>query len=62
LGLRTFSCTPPAIPEIKRTVRSVTMEQSLQVARKVMSLDSENEISNYLRSETRKILPEAYGE
>ncbi len=62
LGLRTFSCAPPAIPEIKKMVRTVSMEQARQVARKVMSFDSENEITNYLRMETRKVLPEAYGE
>lgn len=60
LGLRTFSCTPPAIPEIKKVVRSVTMEQALEVARRVMNFDSEKEILNYLRVETHKLLPEAY--
>ena len=62
MGLRVFSCSPPAIPEIKKVIRSVTMEQSLQVARKVLSFDSDKEIINYLRAVTRRILPEAYGE
>jgi phosphotransferase system enzyme I (PtsI) len=62
MGLRVFSCTPPAIPEIKKVIRSVTMEQSLQVARKVLSFDSDKQILNYLRAETRKILPEAYAD
>ena len=60
LGLRTFSVAPPAIPEIKKVIRSVTMEQALQVARRVMSFDSDMEVTNYLRVETRRILPEAY--
>jgi phosphotransferase system enzyme I (PtsI) len=60
LGLRTFSCTPPAIPEIKKVIRSVTMEQALEVARRVMNFDSDKEIMNYLRMETHKLLPEAY--
>ena len=60
LGLRTFSVAPPAIPEIKKVIRSVTMEQALQVARRVMSFDSDKEVINYLRVETRRILPEAY--
>jgi phosphotransferase system enzyme I (PtsI) len=60
MGLRTFSCTPPAIPEIKKIIRSVTMEQALEVARRVLSFDSEKEIMNYLRMETHKLLPEAY--
>ncbi|MFW6066357.1 MAG: putative PEP-binding protein, partial [Planctomycetota bacterium] len=59
LGLRSFSCTPPAIPEIKKIVRSVTMEQALKVAQRVLSFDSDKEVVNYLRTETRRVLPEA---
>ncbi|MFB3893397.1 MAG: phosphoenolpyruvate--protein phosphotransferase [Phycisphaerae bacterium] len=62
LGLRTFSCTPPAIPEIKKVIRSVTLEQANEVARRVMDFDSDKEIVNYLRAETRKVLPEAYAD
>jgi len=62
LGLRTFSCAPTAIPEIKKIIRSVTMEQAAVVAQRVMSFDSEKETINYLRVETRKVLPEAYPE
>jgi len=62
LGLRTFSISPPAIPEIKKIIRSVTMEQALEVARRVMGFDSEAEVSNYLRMETSKLLPEAFAD
>jgi phosphotransferase system enzyme I (PtsI) len=62
LGLRTFSAAPPAIPEVKKIIRSVTMEQALQVARRVMSFDSDKEITNFLRVETRRILPGALTE
>lgn len=62
LGLRTFSCSVPAIPEIKKIIRSVTMEQANEVARRVMSFDSDKETINYLRAETRKVLPEAYAD
>jgi phosphotransferase system enzyme I (PtsI) len=62
LGLRRFSCTPSAIPEIKKVIRSVTMQQSLEVARVVSRLDSDKEISNYLRAVTRKVLPEWFAE
>ena len=61
LGLRTFSCAPPAIPNVKKIIRSVTLEQALQVARRVMTFDSDKEITNYLRVETRRVLPEAFG-
>ncbi|MCL2700876.1 MAG: phosphoenolpyruvate--protein phosphotransferase [Phycisphaerae bacterium] len=60
LGLRTFSVTPSAIPEIKKIIRGVTMERALAVANRVMKLDSEAEINNYLRMEMHKLLPEAY--
>ncbi len=61
LGLRIFSCAPPAIPNVKKIIRSVTLEQALQVARRVMSFDSDKEITNFLRVETRRVLPEAFG-
>jgi len=62
LGLTVFSCAPPAIPEIKKVVRSITMEHARGIARRVMSFDSDKETINYLRSEMRNILPEAYAE
>ena len=58
LGLRSFSCAPPVIPEIKKVIRSVTLEHARQVARRVMSFDSDKETSNYLRAELRKIMPQ----
>ena len=62
LGLRIFSCAPPAIPEIKKIIRSVTIEHAFQVAQKVMSFQSDIETNNYLRRETRKVLPGAYAD
>jgi phosphoenolpyruvate-protein phosphotransferase (PTS system enzyme I) len=60
LGVTTFSCSPPAIPEIKKVIRSVTMEQATKVARRVMTFDGDQEILNYLRVATREVLPESY--
>ena len=62
LGLRTFSCAVPSIPEIKKVIRSVTLEQANEVARRVMTFDSDKETINYLRAETRRVLPEAYAD
>jgi len=62
LGLTTFSCAPPAIPEIKKMIRSVMMEQAVKVARRVMAFDSDQEIINYLRMTAREVVPEAYAE
>lgn len=60
MGIRTLSLTAPMIPEIKQVIRSVTIEDCNNVARKVLSMNSERQISNYLRDATRKILPEAF--
>ncbi len=60
MGIRTISLTAPMIPEIKQIVRSVTIEDCNKVARKVLGMNSERQISSYLRAAARKILPEAF--
>ncbi len=60
LGVRTMSITSPMIPEIKQIIRSVTMEDCNSVARKILSMNTERQISSYLRNAVRKILPEAF--
>jgi phosphotransferase system enzyme I (PtsI) len=60
LGLTTFSMNGPDIPEVKKIIRSTTVEHARNVARKVMSFDSERQVMHYLREETRKIIPEAF--
>jgi phosphotransferase system enzyme I (PtsI) len=60
LGLTIFSMNAPDVPEVKKIIRSTTMEHARQVARRVMSFDSERQVMHYLRDETRKIDPEAF--
>ena len=60
MGVRTMSLAPPMIPEIKQIIRSVTMSECNNVARKILSMNSERQISSFLRDATRKILPEAF--
>jgi phosphotransferase system enzyme I (PtsI) len=60
LGLNLFSMNGPDVPEVKKIIRSVTMEHARNVARKVMSFDSERQVMHYLREETRKIIPEVF--
>jgi len=60
LGIRKLSIASPMIPEIKQIVRSVTIEECNKVARKVLSMNSERQISSFLRDSARKILPEAF--
>ncbi len=61
LGMRSLSVSPPAIPEVKRLIRSVTLPQCKRIARKAMSLDSDRAVVHYLRDELRRILPESFG-
>jgi len=60
LGLTIFSMNSPDIPEVKKVIRSTSMEHARQVARRVMSFDSERQVMHFLREETRKIIPEAF--
>jgi len=60
MGIRTLSLAAPMIPEIKQVIRSVTIEDCNNVARKVLGMNSERQISSYLRAAARKILPEAF--
>jgi phosphoenolpyruvate-protein phosphotransferase (PTS system enzyme I) len=60
LGLNTFSMNGPDIPEVKKIIRSTTLKHAQQVARRVMSFDSERQVMHFLREETRKIDPDAF--
>jgi phosphotransferase system enzyme I (PtsI) len=60
LGLTLFSMNGPDIPEVKKIIRSTTMEHARQVARRVMSFDSERQVMHFLREETRRLVPEAF--
>ena len=62
MGLRTLSITPHSIPEVKKVIRSIDMSEAQKVARRVMSFEHSQQILSYLRDETRKVIPEAYGD
>ncbi len=58
LGLRSLSVTPSAAPEVKRVVRSTTVEHCQHVAERVLTLESARDIKTYLREELSKLLPD----
>jgi len=58
LGLRQFSMTPPALPEVKKVIRSVTIEQCQKLARRAASFESDRQVMNFLRDELVKVMPE----
>lgn len=57
LGLRHFSVTPIAIPEIKRVCRGTCVADCERVAEYVKKLDNSLDIKNYLREELQKVAP-----
>lgn len=58
LGITTLSLAPPMIPEVKKVIRLVSMEQCRAITRKVMSFDTDKQIISYLRAELQKLEPE----
>lgn len=58
LGLRSFSCVPRAIPEVKKIIRSVTVAEAEAIAAKALDLGDSHATIEYLQGETRKILPD----
>jgi phosphotransferase system enzyme I (PtsI) len=60
LGLRTLSVTSSAIPQLKRFIRSVTVQQCERVAKQALTLDSDVQVTALLRDRARQIVPEAF--
>ena len=61
MGLRSLSSTPALIPELKRVVRSVSVEECERLARTVGSFESEGQVKAYLLDQARKRFPELVG-
>ncbi len=59
IGLRQFSTAPNDIPELKKIIRSTTLARAVRIAKRALSFDTDRQVSNYLRDETRRIAPEA---
>ena len=60
LGIRQLSLTPHNIPEIKRLIRSVTLAEAVATTQEAMRLETARDVNNYLREQTRRILPEVF--
>ncbi len=60
IGLRSFSATPAAVPELKRICRGVTIEQCERVAQHVKTLESARDTRIYMKEELLKVFPELY--
>jgi phosphotransferase system enzyme I (PtsI) len=58
MGLRNFSVTPAAIPEIKKICRSVAVEDCREIATRALGMENARDIRSYLKEELRRHVPE----
>ncbi len=58
MGLRSLSMAPANIPEVKKLIRLVSISQTERIAKRALGFDTDRQVTNYLRDETRKLLPE----
>ncbi len=54
MGLRRFSVTPSAIPEVKNLCRSVTIAECEAVAARVMTMENARDVKSYLKEEAEE--------
>ena len=58
IGLRRLSMAANDIPEIKKIIRSTTLSEAQRVAKKALTFETDRQVTNFLRDETRKISPD----
>jgi phosphotransferase system enzyme I (PtsI) len=58
LGLDEFSMSSLIVPEVKKIVRSVTLEQAKEIAQKALSFSTGKEVEEFARAKLREILPD----
>jgi phosphoenolpyruvate-protein phosphotransferase (PTS system enzyme I) len=54
MGLRRFSVTPSAIPEVKSLCRNVAIAECEAVAARVMAMENARDVKSYLKEEAKK--------
>ena len=50
LGLRTFSASPTYLPEIKRAIRSMEIDEAEQLARRALELEGPEEVETMMEN------------
>src|SRR5207302_11210466 len=58
MGLRRLSATPHSIPEIKKLIRSITLDDAVQVARDAIRHETARDVTSFLRESARRLVPE----
>jgi phosphotransferase system enzyme I (PtsI) len=61
LGIDEFSTHPPVIPHIKRMIRNSTAARVAELTEKIFTLNSANEIRNYLCGYLPRNYPDEFG-
>jgi phosphotransferase system enzyme I (PtsI) len=57
MGFRELSLAPALIPEVKKVIRSVTMERAREVAQTAVTLGEPDQIQRFLHASLRQVLP-----
>jgi len=58
LGLRALSMPPHQLPEVKRVIRAITLEQAQAVASDALRQDTAESVAALLRTSLRRLLPD----
>ncbi|MDD5496430.1 MAG: phosphoenolpyruvate--protein phosphotransferase [Candidatus Omnitrophica bacterium] len=58
LGLDEFSTSPINTPELKRIIRSVTMEQAAGIAQQALTLSTGREIERFAKRKLKELVPD----
>jgi phosphotransferase system enzyme I (PtsI) len=58
LGLRNFSVVPFIIPDLKKLIRSVSIQEAQAIAAKALTFDDAGVCLEFLKAETQKYLPD----
>jgi phosphotransferase system enzyme I (PtsI) len=59
LGLRQLSVTPRKVPELKRVIRQLRLDEARRLADQALNMDTARQVGSFLRDQLRRILPEA---
>ncbi len=58
MGVRSLSVPPNALPKVKKAIRSVSIGQCQEIAKRVMQLDAARDVDLYLLERLGKLAPE----
>ena len=60
IGVRTISIAPAMIPEVKKLILSISIEECEKLARAALEMSFPSQVNNHFRVAAMKILPETY--